>query len=241
MTGKRICLWSGPRNVSTALMYAFRQRPDTTVVDEPLYARYLAWSGIEHPGTAAVLAAQSADPDEVLADVIFADYPGHVFFKQMAHHLQGLDLDWLDRVDNVLLSRHPTGMLRSLTAVLGAEVTVAETALPLQVALLERMLDAGRKPLVVISEHLLADPAGVLTALCDGLGIGFDAAMLSWPAGPKPEDGVWAPHWYAGVHRSTGFEPPRPAPGPLPAGLQPLLEECRPLYERLAAHALRAG
>lgn len=234
----RICLWSGPRNVSTALMYSFRQRSDTTVVDEPLYAHYLARSGVEHPGGDEVLAAQSQDGDQVVREVILGEYPTPVvFFKHMAHHLPGLDRSFLGQVTNVLLIRHPREMLPSLAQQVPTP-TLEGTSLPTQVELLDDVLAAGGAPIVVDSRRLLLDPPGLLPRLCARIGIGFDETMLSWPAGPKPEDGIWAPHWYASVHASTGFAPYREKTDPFPEYLEPLLAECEPLYDRLVEHTL---
>lgn len=234
----RICLWSGPRNVSTALMYSFRQRPDTTVVDEPLYAHYLTRSGVEHPGADEVLAAQDHDGDAVVRDVILAPCPTPVLFvKNMAHHLPGLDRSFLDEVRSVLLVRHPREMLPSLVQQV-PEPTLEGTSLPTQVELVDELVARGETPIVVDSRRLLLDPAGVLTALCERLGLEFDHGMLSWEAGPVPEDGVWAPYWYSGVHASTGFARYSQKSDPFPVSLEPLLAECEPLYERIVAHAI---
>jgi hypothetical protein len=235
-----LLLWSGPRNVSTALMYAFAQRPDTAVVDEPLYAHYLQRSGAQHPGRDAVLAAQDHDGDRVVRDEILAPCRRPVrFVKSMAHHLSGLDPAFLDRVDSVLLTRDPREMLPSLSVQI-PEPTLADTGLEQQVALLERELAQGREPRVLDARELLLDPEGVVRELCRGLDLPFEAGMFAWPAGPRPEDGVWARHWYAHVHRSTGFAPYRPKGEPFPERLEPLLEACLPLYDALAQHAIRA-
>ena len=236
---RRICLWSGPRNVSTALMYSFRQREDTTVVDEPFYAHYLTSSGANHPGREEVIATQDSDAAAVVERVIFGDYSTpNVFFKQMAHHLDGMDTVWLDRVDNVILTRDPAEMLPSMTIQV-PDLDLRGTSLPQQVALLDRMLEHNREPIVLIAKDVLVDPPGMLAELCNRLGLAFDPAMLSWPAGPKPEDGVWGRHFYHRVQRSTGFAPYRPKTEPLPQRLRALLEECKPLYEHLEAFALR--
>ena len=237
----RIHLWSGPRNVSTALMYSFAQRADTRVVDEPLYAHYLRVSGARHPGRDEVLAAQDDRGERVVAQRILGPWDRRiVFFKQMAHHLVELDRAFLARGRNVLLTRDPEDMLPSLAQALGAP-TLRDTGYAAQTDLLEDLLALGQDPPVLVARELLADPRGVLARLCERLGIPFDGAMLSWEPGPRPEDGVWAPHWYAGVHRSRGFEPYRRKEAPFPSALVPLLEECRPRYQRLAARAIRAG
>jgi hypothetical protein len=236
----RISTWSGPRNISTALMYSFRQRSDTTVVDEPLYAHYLVTSGVVHPGRDDVLASQSTDPAKVISEVILGDYPTPVvFFKNMAHHLRHTDQSFLSRCTNVILTRDPTDMLTSLTIQV-PDATLEGTGLPMQVELLEDILAQGSEPIVVESRSVLEKPRGMLMALCERIGIPFEEAMLSWPAGPKPEDGVWAPHWYHRVHESTGFAPYTPKPDSFPSQLIPLLEQARPLYERLTPYAISA-
>jgi hypothetical protein len=237
----RIQCWSGPRNVSTALMYSWAQRADTTVVDEPLYAAYLARFDRGHPMTEEVLASQSTDPQQVIDEVILGPVDTPVLFcKQMAHHLRGLDPSFLGRTENVLLTRDPADMLRSLAVGL-PHCDLDDTGLPEQVEVLDRILDAGGTPVVVESSALLADPPGVLARLCEQIGVTFDPAMLAWPAGPKSYDGVWAPVWYGNVHRSTGFDAPRPrSPEPLPERLAEVLEAARPLYERLSRHAVAA-
>ncbi len=237
----RVCLWSGPRNVSTALMYSFAQRPDTRVVDEPLYAHYLRVSGAPHPGRDEVLAACDTDGERVVREVIFGPSDQAVlFFKQMAHHLVDLDLTFLERTTNVLLIRHPAEVLSSLVHQI-PDPGLEDTGVARQCKLLERFEALGQQAPVVDSRELLLDPPGVLRQLCEWLGIPFLPQMLSWEAGARPEDGLWAPHWYSNVHRSTGFLPYRPKTGAFPERLQPLLEESRPYYDRLFARALRAA
>lgn len=237
---RRIALWSGPRNVSTALMYSFAQRADTRVVDEPLYGHYLVTSGADHPGRDAVTAAMDCDGARVARQLVEAPVDAPVLFmKHMAHHLLGLDDGFLDAFDNVLLIRDPRDMLPSLTIqVPGA--ALADTGLARQCDLYDALEARGRAPAVLDSRELLLDPRAVLSGLCDRLGLPFDAAMLHWPSGPRPEDGVWAPHWYQAVHESTGFAPYRPKTD-FPDRLSALLAECRPCYEHLLARAIRAN
>lgn len=240
---KRINVWSSPRNLSTAIMYSFRQRSDTTVVDEPLYAHYLAITGRDHPGRDDVLADQSADIDELVDDVILADYPTPiVFFKQMAKHLAGIDPAVTASVffggcDNVLLTRDPFDMLTSFQVRI-PDATVEDTGFVELLAILDRILASGREPIVIDSMLLLKNPEPVLRQLCERLDIEFDAAMLSWPAGPKPEDGVWARYWYDSVHRSTGWAPWKAKNATLLPHLQSVLDEVEPMYERLLPYCL---
>ena len=239
MTTTRISLWSGPRNVSTALMYSFRQRSDTSVVDEPLYAYSLDRFDIEHPGRDEVLAAQNTDGEQVVRDVILGPAATPViFFKNMARHLEGLDRAFLAELHNVILTRDPAEMLPSFIKQV-PEPDLDMTGLPMQMVLLDSILERGEDPLVLDARLLLTDPPGVLEALCDRIGIPFDEAMLSWPAGPVPEDGVWAPYWYDRVHRSTGFAPYQSKEEAVPGRLEPLLAQAIPLYERLVAYAIR--
>lgn len=238
--GLRLSVWSGPRNVSTALMYAFRQRPDTEVVDEPLYGHYLKTSGAQHPGRQAVMAAMDCDGPRVVREELLKPCEAAPvrFFKNMAHHLRGLrDWTFLDRITNVLLTRNPREMLPSLAEQL-PHPTLRDTGLEEQVALLERIIDAGREPLVLGARELLLDPESVLRQTCARLEVPFEPSMLHWPAGPKPEDGVWAEYWYDSAHASTGFRPYAPKTEPFPARLRPLLHTCEPLYERLRAHVI---
>jgi hypothetical protein len=237
----RLSVWSGPRNVSTALMYSFRQRTDTVVVDEPLYGHYLKSTGADHPGAREVMEVMECDGERVVREIILGpcERPVH-FFKNMAHHLPGLDPAFLDGVTNVLLIRDPTEMLPSLIRQLPSP-TLRDTGLREQAGILDSILARGEKPTVLDARELLRDPPGVLRRTCSRLGIPFERAMLSWPAGPKPEDGVWAKHWYHNVHASTGFTPNRANAEPLPERLEPLLRECLPLYERMRAYAITIG
>lgn len=234
---KRINLWSGPRNVSTAVMYAFRERSDTSVVDEPLYAHYLCRTRVEHPVVQDVIKSQNTDGEAVVRDLLLGPSPTPVrFFKHMAHHLVDLDTAFLGQMDNILLTRDPHEMLPSLVNQV-PNPTLEGTSLPMQVWILDWILETGGHPIVIESKRLLTDPEGTLRTVCERLAITWDPGMLSWEAGPKSEDGVWAPHWYHNVHRSTGFAPHRPKDEPFPNRLQPLLEECVPLYERLVEYA----
>lgn len=234
----RINLWSSPRNVSTAMMYAWRQRADTTVFDEPLYAYYLRRSGRIHPGRDDVLAAQDNDGEAVVRDLLLGDHERPVvLFKHMAKHLLDLDRGFLTSCANVLLTRDPWEMLTSFQRQV-PDTTIDDTGLVEMVEILEHVEASGNEPIVVEAKTLLADPAAVLAELCHRLGLDFDEAMLSWPPGPKPEDGVWAPHWYDAVHRSVGWDPWRPKDARLLPALEPVLAEAMPLYERLQERAI---
>ncbi len=241
-TRTRISLWTGPRNVSTALMYSFAQRADTRVFDEPHYGHYLRVTGLNHPVAAEVMAAMNCDGDRVTETIILADHDRPVsFFKNMTHHMLELNLDFLQHTVNVLLTREPAAMLPSLARGLGRAPTQQDTGYRAQAELLQRLLALGQTPPVIDSRELLLNPGNVLAQLCRRIGIPFTQAMLSWPPGPKPYDGVWAKHWYASVHQSTGFAryTPKTTPGPDP--LRPLLDECQGDYNQLLPYVIRAN
>lgn len=241
----RIAMWSGPRNLSTALMRSWGSRADTAVVDEPLYAVYLAATGLEHPGRDAVLRSQPSDWKTVAASLT-GPAPGGAsvwYQKHMAHHLlPHVGRAWLDdpAFRHAFLIRDPAAMIVSLDRVT-PDPSLADTGLPQQVELFDRTADRlGDAPPVIDAVGVLRDPEATLRALCSRLGVAFDAAMLAWAPGPRPEDGVWAEHWYAGVWASTGFASPRPEAVDVPERLRPLLDAAIPLYHRLAVHRLSA-
>ena len=239
----RIAMWSGPRNISTAMMRAFENRPDTAVVDEPFYAAYLAASAEEHPMRAEVLASQSTDWQEVAASLIGPAPGGAAVFyqKHMTHHmLPGVGLDWMARCRNVFLIRHPREVVASYRE-RRAAVSLADIGAVRQAELFDR--EAGRlgsAPPVIDAADVLADPRAVLSALCAELGIGFTERMLAWPEGSRATDGVWAPAWYDQVIRSTGFSPPSAKGEPeLSHEQQKVAEAAQPYYERLARWRIR--
>jgi hypothetical protein len=233
----RLAMWSGPRNVSTALMRSFGSRTDTLVVDEPLYAFYLHATGIEHPGRNEVTASQPTDWRSV-ARALTGPLPEGVdvhYQKHMAHHLlPEVDRDWLSGLTHAFLIRDPAHVVASYAKVRG-EPTLADLGYPQQVELFRR---SGGP--VVDAADLLHDPATVLASLCAAVGIGYDPAMLSWQPGRRDTDGVWAPWWYAGVEASTGFAAPDPRPVVVPDRLAGLVDAARPYYEELAARRLVA-
>lgn len=220
------------------MMYSWRQRADTIVFDEPIYAHYLRVTGRRHPGDLDVMASQDNDGDAVVRDVMLADYDAPVvFFKQMAKHLVDMDRSFLPKFTNVLLTREPHDMLTSLQKRL-PDATIADTGFPELMEILDTLLAADEEPIVVDTRILLGDPRAVLSELCGRIGIEFDEAMLHWPAGPKPEDGVWAPHWYDGVHESTGWQPYVDKGVELLPGVEPALAEALPMYERLLPYRI---
>ena len=238
----RICLWSGPRNISTALMYSFAQRDDTVVYDEPLYAHYLSRTPARayHPGAEEVIASMEKDGDAVVRDLFLGDQPRPVaFFKNMTHHLANLDLSFLAETTNVLLTRDPLDMLPSYAKQIESP-SMEDVGYRAHIELLSYLRSLGQDPPVLDSKQLLLNPRTVLGELCARIDIPFQEAMLSWPAGARPEDGVWASYWYSSVHRSTGFGEYVPKTDPFPDSLKPLLGECQPYYEQLSAVAIKA-
>jgi hypothetical protein len=224
--------------VSTALMYSFAQRADTRVVDEPLYGHYLRVSGVRHPGRDEILASMDTDGGSVMRHLAAAAYDRPVLFaKQMAHHWLSMDARLLADFDHFFLIRDPRQMLPSLAKVLNT-VDLEATGLPSQVRLLDEVQSRGLEFFCIDSGDLLKSPAGLLSAACRRLQLDFDPGMTHWQPGPRPEDGVWAPWWYARVHRSRGFEPYRPATDPVPEQLLGLLDECQKLYSRLREFAI---
>lgn len=222
-------------------MRAWSSRPDTAVCDEPLYARYLAATGLDHPGRDAIIKAGPTDLDTIVGQLL-GPVPGgrSIYYqKHMAHHLlPGDDLAWLDGLTHCLLIRDPAEMITSFIRVLD-NPTPQDLGLPQQVALLERLTDtAGSPPPVLVARDVLESPRAMCSALCAHLGVPFDDAMLSWRPGPRPTDGVWAPYWYASVNESTGFAPYRPKPDRVPERLRAVLETCQELYDTVAQHRL---
>ncbi|GHE01844.1 branched-chain amino acid aminotransferase [Defluviimonas sp. 20V17] len=235
----RIAMWSGPRNLSTAMMYAFAQRPDCAVWDEPFYAAYLRSTGLDHPMRNEIIAAGEPDPARVAAACMGPIPQGQSLFyqKHMAQHMvPGMPLDWAHRVTNVFLIRHPARVIASY-----AQKREAPVEADLGFRRLAELCDVygGAEPIVLDSADIRRDPAGMLAKLCARLGIGFEPAMTRWPAGGNPADGVWAAHWYGAIHASTGFAGEE---GPLPeldGRDQALMEEAMPHYRRMADLRIR--
>ncbi len=229
-------MWSGPRTVSTALMRSFGNRPDTVVADEPLYAFYLARSGASHPGREEVLASMPSDWRAVLrqlATTPLAAGKSVCYAKHMTHHLlPEVDRGALAPFRHAYLIRDPARLLASYAKV-RAEPELDDLGIRQQAEIFARFPGP-----VLDSADLLADPPGMLRALCAALGIAFTGAMLSWPPGPRAADGVWGRYWYASVWRSTGFGPPQRDARALPPALAALAGRCRPWYEGLRAHRL---
>jgi hypothetical protein len=236
VTPVRIAMWSGPRTISTALLRSFGSRPDTVVVDEPLYGFYLASTSVPHPGRDEIIKSMPNGWREVLDELALVPLPAGKtihYAKHMTHHLlPQVDRAALAGFRHAFLIRDPRQLLASYAKV-RAEPVLADLGLEQQVAIFRRF--GGP---VVDASDILRQPEPTLRALCEALGIPFDPAMLSWPAGPRDTDGVWGKYWYDGVWRSTGFGPYRESVAELPVELEPLAARCRPFYDEISAYRI---
>ena len=239
----RIAMWSGPRNISTALMRSFEARPDTHVSDEPLYAYYLERTGLQHPMAEEIIAHHEADWRAVADELTGPTPAGETVWyqKHMAHHLlPEVERGWLGELRHAFLLREPRAMLASLVDRLGS-ATLADTGLPQQVEIHRWVQEhTGQAPPVVDSADIQATPREVLGELCVALGLPFDGAMLEWEAGPRDTDGCWGPHWYQSTYRSTAFSPPVTRGRTLDPAYEDLARECEALYEELAQYRIQA-
>lgn len=235
-------MWSGPRNISTALMRSWENRPDSAVWDEPLYPHYLARTGRDHPGAAEVLATGETDWRKVV-EAILGDVPGGKpiwYQKHMAHHLlPHVGRQWLDAVINCFLIRDPREMLTSYIRKI-PDPTLDDLGLAQQVEIFRAVQDrTGRTPPVIDARDVLEHPQAMLEQLCAELDVPFDPRMLTWPAGPRASDGVWAKYWYHEVWQSTTFARYQPKPDEVPPHLQQLHATCQVYYDELYAQRLR--
>lgn len=234
----KIAMWSGPRNLSTAMMYAFAARGDCAVWDEPFYAAYLKTTGIEHPMRDQIIAAHETDPEKVAQGCV-GENPqeqSHFYQKHMTlHMIPEFDRGFMRALTNVFLIRHPARVVASY-AKKREGPTLQDIGFVQQAELFDQVADwSGEAPLVIDSADIRANPEAALKTLCSELGLLFTDKMLNWPAGPKLFDGIWAPHWYGAVHRSTGFEDPEGPLPDLPPEYQDIVDQALPYYERLAS------
>ncbi len=232
----RIAMWSGPRNMSTTMMRSFGARADTSCVDEPFYAAYLTAENLVHPMQDEILAAQSTDPATVTHMLSEGECGTPVQYqKQMTHHfLEDFPTGWMSKIDHhVFLIRHPARVIASYARKMET-MSLHAMGFPQQTRIMESVHRVnGKRPIIVDSDDILRDPETMLKALCRALDLEWDPNMLAWSPGQKPEDGVWAPHWYDAVNASTGFGPP---PKPLPElsmFQMTYFEKAMPLYKAL--------
>ena len=244
----RIAMWSGPRNISTAMMRAWGNRPDTAVIDEPFYAYYLERTGKDHPVAAEAIAAGETDWRKVVRGLTEEAIPGGkpIFFqKQMTHHLlPEVDHAWVAELTNCFLIRDPREVILSYIKK-NPNPALEDLGFVQQREIFEFVRgnrasnrQTSSAPPVVDARDVLENPERMLRLLCDATGIPFDKAMLSWPPGLRETDGIWAKHWYDAVAKSTSFEPYRPRKGDIPDSLHEIYEECRECYESLYKHRL---
>ncbi len=236
---KRICLWSGPRNISTALMYSFAQRRDTKVFDEPLYAHYLSNTNAKeyHPGAKEVMETMENEGDKVIDMILSKKDKPVLFFKHMTHHLLALNKSFLHKVQNVILTRDPIDMLPSYAKQV-REPNMTDVGYALHLDLIQYFKKENIPFVVLDSKTVLNQPKSKLQKLCAFLEIPFDEKMLSWKAGARSEDGSWAKYWYSNIHKSTGFMKYEPKTEAFPKHLIPLLNEAKPIYEALKKLAI---
>jgi hypothetical protein len=239
--GLRIAMWSGPRNISTAMMRAWENRADTAVIDEPFYAYYLLKTGTHHPGREEVMASQPTEWRTVVQMLIGLIPGGKAIWyqKHMTQHiLPKMPLDWLDGLVNCFLIRAPEDVVASFT-VFRPDAELWELGFQQQARIYAHVSErSDTPPLVLDAADILKDPAGMLRALCTRLGVAFSERMLHWPKGSRSSDGVWAKHWYQAVEQSTGFEPYKPRSVTLTAFQSHLADQCRPFYARLWSQRL---
>ena len=240
----RIAMWSGPRNISTAMMRSWESRSDTCVVDEPLYAHYLQEAGIEHPGQSEILNSQSTDWRDVTTALTKEniDSAFNIYYqKHMAHHqLPNMDSDWILSLKNCFLIRDPDAVVASY-AEKRPDLTPADLGFEQQVALFNLVRDKlGATPAVIDSDLFLTNPKQQLQTLCNRLEVPFKENMLKWAAGSRASDGVWAKHWYHNVEKSTGFSKQPKKSLTLSPEQQEISDQCRPYYETLKAFCLCA-
>ena len=238
----RIAMWSGPRNLSTAMMYSFAQRSDFSVVDEPFYGPYLRITGLAHPMREAILQSRPEDAFQVERSLIGPDPGGkpHVYHKHMCQHMiEGIPRGFMADCVNVFLIRHPARVVASFAKGY-PELTAHDIGFDAQADLFHHARSLGQEPIVIDSADIRQNPREMLQSLCKALGLEFDATMLEWPAGPKPYDGIWASHWYGSLHGTTGFAGPEGALPKLRGSLAELVDESMPAYRILEAAKLTA-
>lgn len=239
---RRIAMWSGPRNISTALLRSWGNRSDTFVCDEPLYAYYLDKTHVPHPGADEVIRTGETDWRKVTTWLTEFEPPCKSIFyqKHMTHHLlPEMDRGWFDRLSHAFLIREPREVVASFTKIAG-EPTLEETGLPQQLDIFEEVRRrTGKTPPVIDARDVLENPGEMLRSLCTALDVEFTPAMLSWPPGPRETDGIWAKHWYEAVWISTGFQPYRPRDVQIPPHLAGLLKQAQGIYQKMQENRLR--
>lgn len=234
MSSRCIAMWSGPRNISTAMMRAWENRSDTVVVDEPFYAHFLDKTGIDHPMRDDIVAEGETDWQTIVSRLVAKPATGLFYQKHITTHwLEDFKTDWLAELSHVFLIRDPEPVAASY-AVKRNSVTASDLGYSQQSALFRVITEMkGKTPTVIDSKRFLQNPESQLKTLCEALGIAFEKNMLSWPQGARESDGIWGAHWYDAVNQSTGFKPPRTTHAELTDIQQDIANKCRPYYEEL--------
>jgi len=235
----RINLISSPRNISTAMMYSFAQRSDTQVVDEPFYGYYLSIRKVDHPGREEIIRTMETNPAKIVDNLLRNGGKPIFFIKNMAHHLINIEERFFREVTNLFLIRNPVQLIASFSQVIKTP-TMDDIGVKKQHEMYCWLKQSGEKPIVLDSGELLKNPGRILALLCATLGIAFEPSMLSWNPGPRPEDGIWAKHWYQSVHQSTSFARQSTSARPLQKELEPLRLEALPFYSKLYAASIMA-
>jgi Sulfotransferase domain len=239
----RLSMWSGPRNISTAMMRAWGNRPDTVVCDEPLYAHYLHATGKAHPGASEVIAAGPTDAAQAIERMRLPipDGKSIYYYKQMSHHLlPGMDRAWMKSMSHVFLIRDPREVIASYIKHVDT-LALEDTGYPQQLEIFQLVRSwTGKPPPVVDARDALENPRAILTRLCEAVNVAFVDEMLSWPPGPRNTDGIWGKYWYKEVYATTSFQPYEAKDRPIPLRLRGLLDACQDYYLRLHEHRLTA-
>ncbi len=231
---------SGPRNISTAMMYSFDSRDDCIGIDEPFYGYYLSkYPSIDHPSRQEVLDTLPHSVDRTLESIgMQMSKSPYLFIKNMAHHIDGLPLDWAESYNNFLLIRDPRRVLASFTQVVD-NPTATDIGIIQEWNIYNQLTDRGHNVPIIDTDRFLTDPQSHLRSLCDALGITYQESMLTWSPGPRPIDGVWAPHWYGSVHQSAGLQTVKTRAIPiLSPQLQEVSDEVMPYYQKMKALAI---
>lgn len=238
---KLLHLISGPRNISTALMYSFGSRSDTTVIDEPMYAHYLVQHPeVDHPGREAIIASQATDIDKIISELRNTSYDSDVLFiKNMAHHIESQDWSFLLDMTNIFLIRDPRQLIASFAQIIQSP-TLLDIGIQVEYEIFKYLQDHNQECIVLDSNEVLKNPKYVLSQLCIAIGIDFDPDMLHWPIGSRKEDGVWAKYWYKNVHQSTGFVQQETSNRAFPEDLLPLLQKAQKYYDLLCKHSIKS-
>ncbi len=238
---KVICMWSGPRNLSTAMMRSFENRVDTVVWDEPFFAPWLFATGKDHPGRKETLERHEINPTKIAQECLVAPSGGESFYlqKHMPHHMENdFPLEWTKHCQHFFLLRRPDAVIASY-AKGRTEFVIEDIGFLQQIKLYDKLVAEGHNVPIIDSDDILANPEAMLIALCKTLNMPFDPAMLNWPAGPRDTDGAWAPYWYKSVESSTGFTGRRQEPPVVPKLYQEMAEQCRPAYDALLALSIK--